>query len=331
MTGSMFMQGKASAILGEAIVRLVDNGRVYGFSHPPVNEIYEYIAKKGIFAPAFSIKEMADIGLGISTAGKRTFVITSGTGIYDCMEAISYATSYEVPFLSIHIGKSIPGFGNPYPYQGDLEILKAGDFPPIIFCPYMVDEIPFLLSQMVELSERYRHPAVFYLDSALLNMTGGADLNLKAPEASWGLRTEKRVISSIYLEVRDMEKRLSGLKEKYNLIRKEARSHLYMMEDAEYVVVAYGICAYIAKKAVDELRLMDIKAGMINPVILSPLPDLNGQFVRAKKIYVVEMSNGQLYRYIKGYVGGVEMKTYNAYGGLIPDKGGLIDYIKGSL
>lgn len=331
MTGSSYMQAKASAILGEAIVRLVNYGKVYGFSHPPVNEIYEYIAKKGIFSPAFSLKEMADIGLGITTGGGRTFIISSGTGIYDCMEAISYATSYEVPLLSIHVGKSIPGFGNPYPYQGDLDILTAGDFPPIVFCPYIVDEIPFLLSQMVELAQKYGHPAVFYLDSALLNMTGGADLNLEIPEVSWGLGTEKRVISTVFLGVKDMEKSLSGLIKKYSLIKKEARSHLYMMDDADYAVVAYGICAYIAKKAVDDLRIMDIKAGMVRPITLSPLSDLDAQLGKVKKIYVVEMSSGQLYRHIKGYAKDVEIKAYNTYGGLIPDKRGLMDYIKGSL
>lgn len=322
--------GKGAEVIGESLVQLGVRS-VYGIPYPPVSELHEYLAKKDIFRPATSTKEMAALSLGLSLGGERTCMVTSGTGIYDCMESISYAASYEVPLTVIHVGKSIPGFGNPYPYQGDLDALRAGDFPPVVFSPASVEEIPLLLAKMVEMGERFSVPAVFYVDSALFNMTGSVEVDIGPPKVEFGFKKGgKRYYTSVYLDVAAMKKQIASLIGKYRKIDQGALCELYMMEDAEYAVCAYGISAFVAKKAADDLRLSNKKVGVLRPVTLSPFCEIQKEMKKVKKVFVVEMSNMQLFRLIRGQLDPkVKIEGYATHGGLLPERNDVIQFIKG--
>ncbi|MCC6658567.1 MAG: 2-oxoacid:acceptor oxidoreductase subunit alpha [Rhodocyclaceae bacterium] len=81
---------------------------------------------------------------------------------------------------------------------------------------------------------------------------------------------------------------------------KEARADIlktenFMADDAEVLVVAYGITGRAAKDAVLEARAQGVKAGLLRPITLWPsdagafLPHL----ARAKKVIVAELNLGQ--------------------------------------
>lgn len=322
--------GKGAEIIGESLVQLGVRS-VYGIPYPPVSELHEYLAKKDIFRPATSIKEMAALALGLALGGERTCMITSGTGIYGCMESISYASSYEIPLTVIHVGKSIPGFGNPYPYQGDLDVLRAGDFPPAVFSPASVEEIPLLLAKMVEMGERFSVPTIFYVDSALFNMTGSVEVDIGSPKGEFGFKKgDKRYYTSVYLDVTAMKRQIASLIGKYKKIDQEALCEPYMMEDAEYAICAYGISAYVAKKAADDLRLSNKKVGVLRPVTLSPFCAIQKEMKKVKKIFVIEMSNMQLARVVRGQLDPkAKIESYATHGGLLPEKNDVIQFIKG--
>lgn len=322
--------GKGSEIIGESLAQLGMRS-VYGIPYPPISELHEYLAKKGIFRPATSTKEMAALALGLSLGGERTSMVTAGTGIYSCMESMSYAVSYEVPLMIIHVGKSIPGFGNPYPYQGDLDVLRGGDFPPVVFSPASVEEIPLLMAKMVEMGEKFSVPSIFYVDSALFNMTGSVEVDIGSPKGEFGFRNnDRRYYTSVYLDVTAMKKQAASLIGKYKRIDGEALCELYMMEDAEYAICAYGISAYIAKKAADDLRLSKKKVGVLRPITLSPFCGMEKEMEKVKKIFVVEMSNMQLTRLIKGRLDPrVKIESYATHGGLLPERNDVVQFIKG--
>jgi 2-oxoglutarate ferredoxin oxidoreductase subunit alpha len=78
--------------------------------------------------------------------------------------------------------------------------------------------------------------------------------------------------------------------EKWQL--EDTRVEEYLLDDAEFVIAAYGTSARIAKSAIRELRKQGIKAGLLRPVIVSPFPfqafdklDYN----RVKHVLSVEM------------------------------------------
>lgn len=322
--------GKGAEIIGESLVQLGVHS-VYGIPYPPISELHEYLAKKGIFRPATSTREMAALALGLSLGGERTCMVTAGTGIYGCMESISYAVSYEIPLTIIHVGKSIPGYGNPYPYQGDLDVLRGGDFPPVVFSPASVEEIPLLMTKMVEMGEKFSVPAIFYVDSALFNMTGNVEVNIEFPKGEFGFRkSDRRYYTSVHLDVTAMKKQVASLIEKYKKIDQEALCELYMMEDAEYAICAYGISAYVAKMVADDLRLSKKKIGVLRPLTLSPFCSIHKETKKLKKVFVVEMSNMQLFRFIRGQLDPkVKVESYTTHGGLLPERNDVIQFIKG--
>ena len=66
--------------------------------------------------------------------------------------------------------------------------------------------------------------------------------------------------------------------------------------DAEVLVVAYGISARAAKRAVREARAQGIAAGLFRPITLWPFPEaaLKAAAGKAHSILVPEMNAGQL-------------------------------------
>ena len=67
----------------------------------------------------------------------------------------------------------------------------------------------------------------------------------------------------------------------------------YLLEDAEYVVVAYGIAARVAKEAINTLRQEGYKVGMIRPITLYPFPKAsfdNLDYSKVKGIIDIEMT-----------------------------------------
>lgn len=87
-----------------------------------------------------------------------------------------------------------------------------------------------------------------------------------------GEKRPPRALTPIYPEViLEMENKLRG--ELYKKWEKEdVKVEEFMTEDAEYIVVAYGIAARVAKEAVLTLREQGCKIGMIRPITLYPFP-----------------------------------------------------------
>ena len=88
-------------------------------------------------------------------------------------------------------------------------------------------------------------------------------------------------------------------------IRKNAdkiiRVEEVMLEDADVVVLAYGIVARAALSAVRKAREEGIKAGLLRPITLWPFPEKSVTKVakQAKAIVVAEMNCGQLVREVE--------------------------------
>lgn len=88
-------------------------------------------------------------------------------------------------------------------------------------------------------------------------------------------------------------------------IRKNAdkiiRVEEVMLEDADFVVIAYGIVARAALSAVKKAREKGIKAGLLRLITLWPFPEKHIAKIakQAKGIIVPEMNCGQLVREVE--------------------------------
>jgi 2-oxoglutarate ferredoxin oxidoreductase subunit alpha len=108
----------------------------------------------------------------------------------------------------------------------------------------------------------------------------------------------------------------------------------YDLDDAEIVIISYGIVARSAERAVKILRKEGIKAGLLKLNVLWPFDfELIEEIAeQAKKIYVAEMNLGQVYHMVKeGANGKTEVELISKIGGEIHTPYDIIGEIKRGL
>jgi pyruvate/2-oxoacid:ferredoxin oxidoreductase alpha subunit len=119
---------------------------------------------------------------------------------------------------------------------------------------------------------------------------------------------------------------------KYEILQQdEVRFEDYLLDDAKFVIVAYGIVSRMVRSAVERLRNDGLKVGMIRPITLFPFPkkQIKDLADRGAAFLVTEMSNGQLIDDVRL---STEMKVpvsfYNRMGGNVPSTEELVEQIK---
>jgi len=106
-------------------------------------------------------------------------------------------------------------------------------------------------------------------------------------------------------------------------MKNDVRFENYKADDADFVIVAFGIIARIAKESVDIARSKGVKAGLVRPITLSPFPyeEINRVSKKAKKLISVEMNMGQMVDDVKIAVeGNAPVSFYGRTGGNFPNE-----------
>ena len=153
------------------------------------------------------------------------------------------------------------------------------------------------------------------------------DTELTVYEKPWALtgtecKRPHNIVNSLYLKPDQLEKKNFERFEKYKTIEEnETMWEEYMMDDAEYCVVAFGIASRVAKNAVAEARKEGIKVGLIRPITLWPFPTapLAKAADGVKAFISVELSMGQMIEDVR-LATGCKKPVYlcNRTGGMIP-------------
>ncbi|MCS7233838.1 MAG: 3-methyl-2-oxobutanoate dehydrogenase subunit VorB [Synergistetes bacterium] len=304
---------KGNEVLAEAAVRA---GCRFFFGYPitPQNEIPEYMSWRlpevgGVYLQAESEVAAINMVFGAAGAGARVLTSSSGPGISLMQEGISYIAAAELPCVIINVARGGPGLGGILPAQSDyFQATKGGghgDYHLIVLAPHDLQEAFDLTVLAFELADKYRNPVMIYVDGFLGQMMEPVEIRdpvdlSNIPPKPWaitGAKGRKRnLIKTLYLEGEMLEAHNFKLKKKYEEIaQNEVRYELYMMEDAEIAISAYGISARISKTAVKILREKGIKIGIIRPITLFPFPyNVYESFSdKLKYVLVVEMSMGQ--------------------------------------
>jgi len=130
------------------------------------------------------------------------------------------------------------------------------------------------------------------------------------------------MITSLHMEANDLEAHLRKLEAKYHEAeRNETRAEEWFTEDAEIVLVGYGIVGRILKAVTAEARASGINVGLLRPITLFPFPTAHFQRLArwARVFAVVEMSNGQLVEDVRLALNGARpVEFLNRMGGNVP-------------
>ncbi|MBU1297901.1 MAG: 3-methyl-2-oxobutanoate dehydrogenase subunit VorB [Bacteroidetes bacterium] len=313
----------------------------FGYPITPQSEIIEYLAdegrKRGMIVMQVE-SEIAAINMiyGAAGAGARTMSSSSGPGISLMQEGISYIACAELPCLLINISRGGPGLGTIQPSQGDyFQAVKGGghgDYHLIVLAPASVQEMADFVYLGFDLADKYRNPVIILADGALGQMMekvifpeyNPKEHKLPKPWATTGKTLDRapNVITSLHIQSEEMEKINIRLQAKYRLIeQKEVRYELIDTDDAEYILLAFGLSSRICQRSVEIARQNGLKVGLLRPITLYPFPYniLNEMADRLKGAMVVEMNAGQMVEDVRlGVAGKIPVEFYGRMGGIIP-------------
>jgi len=286
----------------------------FGYPITPASEILQEASKffplvGRKFVQAESEEAAINMVYGAATAGHRVLAASSGPGMSLKQEGITYIAGAQLPCVIVDICRAGPGLGNIGPEQSDYnQACKGGGhgcYHNIVLAPASVQEMCDFTRKGFELAFKYRNPVVILADGVLGHMVEPLQFPQEAIEhtidTTWAVagRAETRgnLVTSISLDFGDLEKHNLMLQEKYRQVEEnEVLWDGYRLEDADVVLVSYGISSRIARSAVDRARKEGIRAGLFRPITLYPFPmgEIAKLADRGCKFISVEMSNGQM-------------------------------------
>jgi 2-oxoglutarate ferredoxin oxidoreductase subunit alpha len=321
----------------------------FGYPITPQNEVPEVLSselpRRGrVFLQAES--EVASINMvyGAASAGKRAMTSSSGPGISLMMEGISYLAGAQLPCLIVNVMRGGPGLGSISPSQGDyFQACKGGghgDYHCLVLAPWNVQEMYEMPALAFELADRYRNPVMILTDAVLGSMMEPACVPedpppVQAPVKAWATtgrdgRAQKNVVHSLFIDPYDLRDHNLRLQEKYAAAKSECRWDTRLTEDAEVLVVGYGISARLGLSGCKLARQKGVKAGLFRPITLYPFPSeaLRTEAERVGRVLVVELSNGQMVEDVRLAVSDrVAVKFYGEMGGVLPSPTEVCEHI----
>lgn len=327
-----------NAALGEAAF-LSGCTCYFGYPITPQNELTEYMAKRMVEAGRVFIQSESEIAainmvLGASVAGARAMTSSSGPGMSLKQEGISYLAADELPAVIVDMVRGGPGMGNISPAQSDyLQATRGGghgDYKTVVLAPGSVQELTEVVPLAFDLADKYRNPVIILGDGMLGQMMEPVSFDdLKPPaeyEKDYTLTGAKgrpaRKMHSLLFDTKLLEEHNWKLSRKFQRMEQnEVKYETYLTDDADMVVVAYGIGARIVKGAIKRLRQENLKVGMIRPITLWPFPAkaLQEMAKTINDFFVFEMSAGQMIEDVKlSLEGKGHIHFYGRPGGVIP-------------
>lgn len=351
MKETKFMKGNEA--LAEAAIRAGIQG-YFGYPITPQSEIVEYLA---LMEPEHNYvllqaeSEVASINMvyGAAAAGARVMTSTSSPGFSLMQEGMSYLACGELPCVVVNVVRGGPGLGTIQPSQGDyFQAVKGGghgDYKLITLAPNSVQDMADFTVLAFELADKYNTPALILSDGAIgqfmekVILPEPVEYKPNKPWATTGKTPdrERNIMTTLYIESENMEAKNKQLQDKYaRIVENEVRFEEYKLDDAEIVIVAYGLTSRISKKVVDLARKEDIKLGLFRPITLWPFPVVQieqlSQREEVKFFISVEMSSGQMVEDVRLSVNGKKpVHFYGRTGGILPTPEEVLTNIKDKL
>jgi 2-oxoglutarate ferredoxin oxidoreductase subunit alpha len=283
---------------------------------------------------------------GAAWTGTKAMTVTSGPGFSLMMENIGLAAMMETPCVVVNVQRGGPSTGLPTMVgQADMMQARwgsHGDYQVIAMSPQSPQESFDLAIDAFNLSEIYRVPVMFMMDECVGHMTEKVvipepdeidivprTLSDKKPGEylpyevngrpvpdmvragdgyrfhTTGLTHDERGYPVMSAECQQLNVQRILDKIRLNvddIVRYEEEA----MDDAEVVVVAYGITARVARMGIEIARKKGVKVGFMRLVVVWPFPEkrireLAGQVAG---FVVPEINMGQMVLEVERSAGG---------------------------
>jgi 2-oxoglutarate ferredoxin oxidoreductase subunit alpha len=315
-----------------------------GYPITPSSEIMEYLARELPKVGGICLQmedEIASISavIGASWGGAKAMTATSGPGFSLMQESIGYAAITETPCVIVDAQRGGPSTGLPTKAsQGD--VMQArwgthGDHPVVVVTASWVREVFEMTVRAFNLAERYRVPVIFLLDEVLAHLRenvilpepgelevlerrrperlddfkpfldeamvpfgeGGHIMVTGMAHDEWGFPAQgKKAAAQLERILAKIESRADEL----------ALYRAHGIDDADAVIISYGITSRAVEEAVRVLRESGLAVGWLDLKTLWPFPErlVRSCTEHAQYVLVPELNAGQLVREVERAVGG---------------------------
>ena len=347
---------KGNEAVAHAAVRAGCDG-YFGYPITPQSEIMETLMEMKpwettgmVVLQAESETSSINMVYGAAGCGKRTMTSSSSPGVSLMLEGFSYIAGAELPCVIVDVMRGGPGLGTIQPSQADYyQIVKGGghgDYKVITLAPATVQEMADFTVLAFDLAFKYRVMVVVLADGVIGQMMEKVvlppfrprwteeEIRQMHPWATLGRTPERKpnVITSLALQAEEMEEINLRLQGRYQEIMKnEVRYEEVMCEDAEYLIVGFGISARIGQKAAEMAREEGLKVGLLRPITLFPFPtnEIKRLADQVKGMLTVELSAGQMVDDVRLAVNGkVPVEFYGRMGGIVPSPDEVLNALK---
>lgn len=309
--------------------------------------------------------------LGSSWTGTKSMTATSGPGLSLMLENFGLGIMTETPCVIVNVQRGSPSTGLPTFFaQADMMQARwgaHGDYEVIALCPSSAQECFDLTIKAFNLSEKYRLPVFILADGLVGHMTEKVivpkpeeidefprrrttkppgqylpyqpDDDLVPPMANFGegyrlhatgLTHDERGYPDMTIEAQDKLVRRLVNKIRNNvddIIKIEEKD----VDDADVIVVSYGVTSRVVPPAVEKARKEGIKVGQLRLVTVWPFPEKRiAQLARYVKGWVVpEINLGQMVREVERAVGNIsKVVPVSHAGGDVHDQDDIYRVIK---
>ena len=152
-------------------------------------------------------------------------------------------------------------------------------------------------------------------DGYRIHVTGLTHNERGYPALDW--RSQKKLVNRLVGKIRDNAEQIEHCQE-------------HLLEDADVVLVAYGITSRVALEAVQMARREGIHAGLLRPVVVWPFPEkrIRELASRAKALVVVEMNLGQMVHEVERCAGGTKTVLMPHAGGNVHEPEEILKVIR---
>ena len=331
------MKGNEAVVHGALL-----GGATHFFGYPitPASEITHAAAdlfnKTGRhFLQAESEVSAISMLYGAAGAGARVMTASSGPGVSLMAEGISYMAGSELPCVIVDVQRAGPGLGNIWPEQSDYNaVVKGGghgNYRNVVLAPNSAQEMCDFTYRSFEIADFYRATVFILTDAYIGQMMEPVELPTEVKHGErkeWALYADaasrSNLISSIRMSTKSMSNHNLALQAKYDRMEAEITDWEEVdTEDAELLLVAFGISARVSLTAVQRLRSDGVKAGLLRPKTLFPFPRKRiaelGKSGHLKRAAVVELNTGMMADDVQlALPDTVEVTRCNWLGGEVP-------------
>lgn len=336
---------KGNEAIAHAAVRAGCDG-YFGYPITPQSEIMETLMDLEPWNTTGMVvlqaeSEVASINMvyGAAGCGKRTMTSSSSPGMSLMQEGVSYIAGAELPCVLVNVMRGGPGLGTIQPSQADyFQAVKGGghgDYKMIVLAPASVQEMADFTVLAFDLAFKHRVTAMVLADGIIGQMMEKVvlppfrprwtedEIKKISPWATTGKTPDRKqnVITSLALQAEEMEEINLRLQARYKKIEEtEVRFEEFNCDDAEYLIVAFGISARVCQKTMELARAEGIKVGLLRPITLFPFPteEIQRLATQVKGVLSVEISAGQMVEDVRLAVNGkVPVEFYGRMGGIV--------------